>query len=88
MQRDPLTRQQLGGHRLAQQRIPGPVGARRGVGSKQPGHRKLPQPPAHCVLVQPGDTAQRNLGHRHGRDGHQQHQRAIPAGGPGHQQVR
>ena len=64
VQRGPFAGQQPGGHRLGQQRMPGPVLAPRGVLGQQPARGQLPQPATHRLRVQAGDRGQRLLGQR------------------------
>jgi hypothetical protein len=61
VQRDLLARQQLGGHRLGQQRMPGAMPPL-GWGGQQPGRRQLMHRRQHLVRVQLGDLAEDVLG--------------------------
>ncbi len=91
VQRGPLAGQQPGGHRLGQQRMPGPVLAPGGVLGQQPGRGQLPQPAAHRLRVQAGDRGQRLLGQRPARHRQSRQHRACVTGAasrPGRQQLR
>ena len=91
VQRRPLAGQQRGGHRLGQQRMPGPVRRLLWAVSEQPCRGELSQPGAHRRRLQPGDAAQLRLGQRPPRD-RQRRQRRPPAvaapARPRHQQLR
>ena len=79
VQRRALPGQQPAGHRLAQQRVPGPVPPIGSTLGQQPGRRQLPQPPPHRLHLQPGHRAQQVLSQWPTRDGQtRQHRPGFP----------
>ena len=91
VQHRPLPGQQPSSHRLAQQRVPGPVPPAGDILGQQPGRRQLPQPPPHRPGLQPGHRGQHILAHRPARHRQpRQHRPRLPgaAARPDGQQLR